>query len=53
VITALEIPEIDMVDQVWISEVMSNGDLGNKLGIASSLDKELGLMSCRAIASFE
>jgi hypothetical protein len=22
-----------MVDQVWISEVMSNGDLGNKLGI--------------------
>lgn len=25
--------EINMVDQVWISEVLSNGDLGNKLGI--------------------
>lgn len=24
---------IAMVDQVWISEVMSNGDLGNKLGL--------------------
>jgi hypothetical protein len=22
-----------MVDQVWISEVMSNGELGNKLGL--------------------
>jgi hypothetical protein len=30
---AAEILEIDMVDQVGISEVMSNGDLGNKLGI--------------------
>jgi hypothetical protein len=30
---ALESLEIDMADQVWISEVMSNGDLGNKLGI--------------------
>jgi len=32
-ISASEIREINMVDQVWISEVMSNGDLGNKLGI--------------------
>jgi len=30
---AREIWEIDMVDQVWISEVMSNNELGNKLGI--------------------
>lgn len=30
---AAEVLEIDMVDQVWISEVLSNGDLGNKLGI--------------------
>jgi hypothetical protein len=30
---ALESLEIDMADQVWISDVMSNGDLGNKLGI--------------------
>ncbi|SFI30946.1 hypothetical protein [Bradyrhizobium sp. cf659] len=30
---AAEILEIDMVDQVWISEVLSNGDLGNKLGL--------------------
>jgi len=33
VIGAPEIWDIDMVDQVWIREVMSNGDLGNKLGI--------------------
>ena len=25
-----------MADQVWISEVMSNGDLGDKLGFAKS-----------------
>jgi hypothetical protein len=30
---AAEILEIDMIDQVWISEVLSNGELGNKLGL--------------------
>ena len=30
---ARDIRDIEMVDQVWISEVMSHGDLGNKLGL--------------------